>query len=218
MIRLEGLTKRFGRGANLRRVIKGASLTLPDVPGLALIGRNGAGKSTLLRMIAGTIAPDHGRVVTDEHISWPLGFAGGFHPALTGAQNARFVARINGRDPRALSERVEEFAELDNAWCQPFRTYSSGMKARLAFAVSMAIEFDTYLVDEIIGVGDARFRRKCHAAFRARMGRARLLMVSHNEATLREFCQAALVLEAGRLSVVADMDEALARHEANMAA
>jgi capsular polysaccharide transport system ATP-binding protein len=218
MIRLERLSKGFRRNGVSRLVLDRVSLTLPDVSGLALIGRNGAGKSTLLRLIAGTLAPDAGRVVSDERISWPMGFSGGFHPALSGAQNARFVARIHGRDPRTVAAGVCDFAEIGTAWTQPVSTYSTGMKARLAFAVSMAVEFETYLVDEIIGVGDAAFRRKCAAAFRARADRSRVIMISHNADTLRQFCQAALVIEGGRLAHVPDLEEALAMHEANLAA
>lgn len=216
MIRLDRIAKRFRRNGVERIVLEEVSMTLPDVPGLALLGRNGAGKSTLLRLIAGTLAPDRGQVVTDEHISWPMGFAGGFHPALTGAQNARFVARIHGRNPHHMARAVRDFAELGGAWTMPFSTYSTGMKARLAFAVSMAVEFDTYLVDEIIGVGDTAFRQKCERAFRDRMGRARVIMISHNPGTIRQFCQAGLVLEAGRLTYVPDIDAAIALHEANL--
>lgn len=216
MIHLERIAKRFRRNGVTRIVLDHVTMTLPDVPGLALLGRNGAGKSTLLRLVAGTLAPDHGRVVTDENISWPMGFAGGFHPALTGAQNARFVARIHGRNPYHMAETVHEFAELGQAWTMPFGTYSTGMKARLAFAVSMAIEFDTYLVDEIIGVGDTAFRQKCERAFRDRLGQARVIMISHNPGTLRQFCHAGLVLEAGRLTYADDIDDAIELHEANL--
>ena len=217
MIHLDNLSKSFRQGGARIHILRDTILTLPDVQGLALIGRNGAGKSTLMRLIAGTARPDRGRVVADGTISWPMGFAGGFHPALTGAQNTRFVARIYGRDPDTMAGIVRDFAELGPAWRQPVGLWSQGMKARLAFAVSMAVDFDTYLVDEIIGVGDAAFRARCRAAFRARMGRARVIMISHSAATLREFCQAALVLEDGRLSVHDDLDTALTAHEANLA-
>lgn len=216
MIRLERIAKRFRRNGLTRMVLDEVTMTLPDVAGLALLGRNGAGKSTLLRLIAGTLAPDHGRIVTDEHISWPMGFAGGFHPALTGAQNARFVARIHGRSPHHMARTVRNFAGLGQAWTLPFGTYSTGMKARLAFAVSMAVEFDTYLVDEIIGVGDTAFRQKCERAFRDRLGHARVIMISHNPGTLRQFCQAGLVLEAGRLTFVPEIEAAIELHEANL--
>ena len=197
-------------------LFEGVNFRVPDVPGLALLGRNGAGKSTLLSLIAGTLQPDSGRITTTEKISWPMGFGGGFHPALSAAQNTRFVARIYGRDPTDMAERVQEFSELGMAWRQPVATYSTGMRARLAFSVSMAIDFDVYLVDEIIGVGDAAFRKKCRAAFQARMDRARVIMISHSAQTLREFCQSGLVLEAGRLTYHPELADALAQHEANL--
>ena len=198
MIRLDCVSKTFRRNGLRRQILRDVSFILPPARGLALIGRNGAGKSTLLRLIAGTLAPDTGRVTTNETISWPMGFSGGFHPALTGAQNARFVARLYGRDPPALVEFVAGFAELGRALRQPVETYSSGMKARLAFAVSIGLDFDCYLVDEIIGVGDAAFRDKCRAAFHERLAHARLIMVSHNPQALQQFCSAGLVIEAGR--------------------
>ena len=216
MIHLDRLAKSFRRNGVTRRILEEVTMTLPQIPGLALLGRNGAGKSTLLRLIAGTMTPDQGRIITDEAISWPMGFAGGFHPALTGAQNTRFVARIHGRNPRRMADAVQDFAELGDAWTMPFSTYSTGMKSRLAFAVSIAVEFDTYLVDEIIGVGDAAFRQKCQRAFRARMDRSRLIMIAHNPDTLRQFCHSGLVLERGRLIFVPDIEEAIEMHEANL--
>lgn len=217
MIRLERLSKRFRRDGVTRTILRDVTFTLPEVQGLALIGRNGAGKSTLLRLISGTLKPDSGRVISNGTISWPMGFSGGFHPSLTGAQNTRFVARIYGRDTRALTDFVESFAELGPAFTLPVETYSTGMKARLAFAISMGIAFDVYLVDEIIGVGDAAFRARCRAAFQARMSQSRLIMVSHNPDALRLFCQAGLVLEGGRLTYFADLEEALAAHAAAQA-
>jgi len=213
MIRLEGLAKGFRRDGVSRPVLRPITFTVPAVRGLGLLGRNGAGKSTLLRLIAGTLKPDRGRVVTDERISWPMGFSGGLHPALTGAQNARFVARIYGCDPRVLAQNVLRFSELGEAWTRPVGTYSTGMKARLAFAVSMEVAFDTYLVDEIIGVGDAAFRQKCAARFSERLDKAQLIMISHSPATLRQFCEAGLVLEGGRLTFYPTIDAALEAHE-----
>lgn len=216
MIRLEAISKSFRRGGVTRHIFRDVSFTLPE-GNLALLGRNGAGKSTLLRLIAGTLRPDGGRVVATGRVSWPMGFAGAFHPALTGSQNARFVARIYGRDSADLEQQVADFAGLGVHYHAPVETYSSGMKARLAFAVSMAVDFDTYLVDEIIGVGDAAFRRKCQTAFRRRLDRARLIMISHSPSTLRQFCNAGLVLEAGRLTYFPAVGDAIAAHEANLA-
>ena len=179
MIRLEHLSKHFRRNGRINRILSDVTFRLPDVPGIAVLGRNGAGKSTLLRLISGAMQPDAGRVMSDETISWPMGFGGGFHPALTGIQNTRFVARIHGRCPDALAAFVHGYAELGPAFHQPVETYSTGMRARLAFATSIGIDFDTYLVDEIIGVGDASFRRKCQRSFRAKLRSSKVLMVSH---------------------------------------
>ena len=215
MIRLEHLGKTFRRSGVTTPILHDVTFDLPDISGLALLGRNGAGKSTLLRLIAGTIAPDAGRVVSDEAISWPMGFSGGLHPALTGAQNTRFVARIYGRDPHQLEQFTKQFTEIGAAFRLPVETYSSGMKARLAFAISIGVDFDTYLVDEIIGVGDAAFRLKCRRAFQERLRRSRLIMVSHNPDALRQFCQAGLVLENGVLTYFPDIEDALSAHASN---
>ncbi len=217
MIRLERLSKTFRRNGAARVILRDVTFTLPDTRGLALIGRNGAGKSTLLRLIAGTLAPDAGRIVSDEAISWPMGFSGGFHPALTGAQNTRFVARIYGRDPGDLTRFVADFAELGAAFHRPVETYSSGMKARLAFAASIGVSFKRYLVDEVIGVGDAAFRAKCRVAFHNQLQDARLIMVSHNPDTLRAFCQSALVLERGQLTYHPELETALDAHARHLA-
>ena len=161
---------------------------------------------------------DHvrGQILRQRRVSWPMGFAGSFHPALTGAQNTRFVGRVYGRDTALLEEYVQDFAELGAFYHLPVSTYSSGMKARLAFALSMGVDFQVYLVDEVIGVGDTAFRRKCATAFRQRMDRARVLMISHSAATLRQFCDSGLVIEAGRLTFFDTVEAAIDAHEANL--
>lgn len=217
MIRLDRVSKRFRTNGVTRHILNDVSFLLPPDRDIAVLGRNGAGKSTFLRLLAGTLSPDRGRITRYRQVSWPLGFAGSFHPALTGAQNTRFVARIYGRDSRALEDYVQAFAELGHYYHLPVGTYSSGMKARLAFALSMGVDFDVYLVDEVIGVGDTAFRRKCAEAFRARIGRSRLVMISHNPGTLRQFCNAGLVIEAGRLAFYDNLDAAIAAHERNLA-
>jgi capsular polysaccharide transport system ATP-binding protein len=199
-------------------VVEDLTLTLPAGEKLGVLGRNGAGKSTLLGMIGGTIKPNRGEIVKHASISWPLGLSGTAHPDLTGAQNTRFVARIYGVDTEALIAYVADFSELGEFMDMPVRSYSSGMKARLAFGMSMGVSFDWYLVDEITAVGDSRFRRKSLAVFRERLRSAGLLMVSHSDRTIREYCTSALVLEAGRAVHYDDVRAALAAHERNMAA
>ncbi len=218
MIHLDALTKCFRiRGAG-RPVIDDVTLHLPPGRSIALLGRNGAGKSTLLRLIAGTMAPTRGAVRLEGTVSWPVGYAGSFHGDLTGAQNTRFVARIYGVDSDALAAFAEEFAELGPAFHFPFRTYSAGMKARLAFGVSMGIRFDTYLVDEVTAVGDASFRAKSAAMFRARMAQAGAIVVSHAMGQLRELCDCGMVIDAGRVLWFDDLGEAIAHHEEAMLA
>ena len=217
MIRLEGVSKAFRLRADWKVILDDVSLTLPSGRALALLGRNGAGKTTLLQMISGTTQPDQGRVVTMGAVSWPVGFGGSLHGDLTGAQNTRFIARIYGVETAELLEFVEDFAELGGHFHMPIRSYSAGMKSRLGFAMSMGIPFDTYLVDEVTAVGDAAFRRKSKAVFRERIRSASAIMVSHNLAELRDYCDAALLLEAGELHYFPDLNEAIATHKAMLA-
>ena len=216
MIRFENLTKTFQVKGERRVVIVNLNLTLPTGLSLALLGRNGAGKSTLLQIIAGTMRPDSGRVVSDGTISWPVGFGGSFHKDLTGAQNVRFIARIYGVDTESLLAFVDDFAELGKFYHMPVRSYSSGMKSRLTFGASMGIRFDTYLVDEVTAVGDARFKRKSRAVFIDRMRHSSAIMVNHSMNQLREFCNAGIVLENGQMQYFDDLDKAIDMHEAIM--
>jgi capsular polysaccharide transport system ATP-binding protein len=216
MIRLENITKSYPLRNGRKYLMREVTLTLPRGRSVGLLGRNGAGKSTLLRMIGGSVMPDEGRIVRTVAVSWPLGFAGGFHGSLTGAQNARFIARIYGVDTDDLIAKVEEFSELGAFMDMPVSTYSSGMKARLAFGTSLAIDFGVYLVDEITGVGDAAFKKKAQAAFRAKADTADIVMVSHSTATIREYCQSGIVLENGGITYFEKVEDALVRHEENM--
>lgn len=216
MIRFENLTKSFWLKGERRVVIDNLNLTLPAGKSLALLGRNGAGKSTLLQIIAGTMRPDSGRVVTDGTISWPVGLGSSFHGDLTGAENVRFIARVYGVDTGGLVAFVRDFAELGKFYHMPVRSYSSGMKSRLTFGASMGIRFDTYLVDEVTAVGDAAFRRKSRAVFAERMQSSSAIMVNHALTQLREYCNAGLVLEAGRIRYFEDLDEAIELHKAQL--
>lgn len=218
MIKLANVTKKYTIGNTEKVICDNVTAEFPAGVSLGILGRNGAGKSTLLRMIAGTIAPTSGRIIRRRKISWPLGFAGSFHGALTGAQNVRFVARVYGQDSDDLLAYVEDFAELGKALYMPVRTYSSGMKARLAFGISMGVHFDVYLVDEITAVGDANFQKKCLQVFREKLSDSDVYMVSHSNHTIKSYCKAGAVLEQGKMVVYDSVDEAIERHEANMAA
>ena len=216
MILFENLTKSFWVRGERKVVIDGLNMVLPTGKSLALLGRNGAGKSTLLQIISGTMRPDRGRVITDGTMSWPVGFGGSFHGDLTGAQNARFIARIYGVDSDALLAFVEDFAELGKHFHMPVRTYSAGMRSRLTFGASMGIKFDTYLVDEVTAVGDAAFRRKSKAVFTERMKTSSAILVSHEMGQVREFCDAGIVLIDGQLEYFDDLDAAIALHHKAM--
>ncbi len=216
MIVCENLWKVYRTQGEEKVVARDINAVFPTGVAVALLGRNGAGKSTLMRLIAGNQKPTSGRIWSDGTISWPVGFAGSFHGELTGAQNVRFVARIYGVDTDMLNDFVEDFAELGPHFHYPFRTYSSGMRSRLAFGVSMGIRFDTYLVDEVTSVGDEQFRRKASALFKRRIGASGAIVVSHSMAVIRDLCSKAAVLENGRLTMYDDVEQGIAHHMENM--
>ncbi|RNF32887.1 ABC transporter ATP-binding protein [Paracoccus methylarcula] len=216
MIQLRNLTKAYVLNGRRKTVADNINAVFPTGVSVALLGRNGAGKSSLLRMISGEMLPTSGDILSDGTISWPVGFAGSFNRELTGEQNCRFVARIYGVDTDEMVAFVRDFAELGDHFNLPTRTYSSGMKARLAFGVSMAVPFDTYLVDEVSAVGDAAFKVKSNQVFNARMKDAGAIVVSHSMRMLRQICQAGAVLENGRLHYYEDLEEAIERHLSNM--
>lgn len=217
MIELVELCKTYRMNGVSKTVLHRTSIRLPRGRTIGLVGRNGAGKSTLMRMIAGTQAASAGQIRLHGRVSWPVGFAGSFHPDLSGAQNARFVARIYGVDSDELIAFAEDFAELGAHFRLPVRTYSSGMVSRLAFALSMGIAFDCYLVDEVTAVGDAGFRAKSEQMFRARMQGAGGIVVNHADAMIRELCDSVLLLEDGHLTWFEDVAEGLRQHQRNLA-
>ena len=216
MIEFRDISKGFWVNGDYYPVIRDLNLTLPSGRSLALLGRNGAGKSTLLNMVSGTMRPDTGEIVSDGSISFTVGYAGSFHGDMTGVQNTRFVARVYGVDTDELVEFVEDFAEIGDHFHMPVRTYSSGMKSRLAFGVSMGIKFDTYLIDEATATGDKRFKAKSKTIFRERVREASAIMVSHSMRDIRNFCDAGLVLHDGQIEVFDDVEDAIERHEALM--
>ncbi|EFN6754678.1 ABC transporter ATP-binding protein, partial [Escherichia coli] len=194
--KIENLTKSYRTPHGRHYVFKDLNVEFPEGKSVALLGRNGAGKSTLLRIIGGIDKPDYGAVITNRSISWPVGLSGGFQGSLTGRENVKFVARLYAKqgDLKNKVAFVEEFSELGMYFDMPIKSYSSGMKSRLGFGLSMAFEFDYYLVDEITSVGDARFREKCAEIFKSRHSESNFLMVSHNLNSIREFCDVAIFL------------------------
>jgi capsular polysaccharide transport system ATP-binding protein len=214
MIDLERISKAYHTTVGQNVVLDAVSFSFPAKTNIGILGKNGAGKSTLLRIIAGTELPDSGQVVRHGLVSWPIGFSGGFNGSLSGEENCRFVARIYGADIDDVVGFTQDFAELGNYFYMPVKTYSSGMRARLAFGLSMAIEFDAYLVDEVTAVGDTQFQEKCRAAFSERSGRSSVIIVSHSLSTVRDYCQRCLVLKRGQLLCFDSVDEAAAVYEA----
>lgn len=209
MITCEGISKSYPMGHGRKHVLRGLNLRVDPGQHIGFLGRNGAGKTTLIKLIGGVEMPSSGKIRRTMSVSWPLGFGGGFQGSLTGYDNARFISRIYGHDYGELRDFVEDFTELGPQLKMPVKTYSSGMRARLAFALSLAIEFDCYLIDEIIMVGDANFHQKCHfELFEKRRDRA-LIFASHSPELVREFCDCALVLDQGNGRLYPDVNEAL---------
>lgn len=199
-----------------RLVLDSITLTVERGQRVGIIGRNGAGKSTLIRLIGGVGHPTRGRIHRTMSVSWPLAYSGAFQPNLTGLDNLRFICRIYGRDYTGVLPFVEDFTELGAYLREPVMYYSGGMRTRLAFALSMAIEFDCFLIDEVIAVGDSRFHEKCRVElFEKRKDRA-MIIVSHDPGTIREHCERASVLVAGKLHFFEAIDDAYAFYEAGM--
>lgn len=217
MIALKNITKVYQTPFGPNVVLDDITVTLPTGENIGILGKNGAGKSTLLRIIGGAEMPDLGSIRTDGQISWPIGFGGGFSGSLTGEDNCRFVARIYAQDVDRVTDETRAFAELGRYFYMPIRTYSSGMRARLAFGLSMAIDFSVYLVDEVTAVGDSNFKQKCQDAFSARSERSSLVMVSHSPETIKQYCTRCAVLHKGRLLLFDSVDEAYKVYEAQQA-
>ncbi len=209
MIKLVNITKRYRTSAGVNTVLNNVNLTFPVGKSVGILGLNGAGKSTLIRIIGDAEPPDTGFVVSKGRVSWPLGYTGGFQTNLTARENARFVARIYGESTEYVEAFTQEFSELDEYFDEPLRSYSAGMRARFAFSVSLACNFEYYLVDEALETGDARYREKFRLAFEERRAHASVILVSHNEQTIRRNCDMAAILHDGNLTLYDDLKEAL---------
>jgi len=209
MIGLRHITKIYKVGQRSRIILDNVSCNFRQGINVGILGRNGAGKSTLMGIIGGKIKPDSGRIVRTSLISWPLGFSGCFNGSLTGKENLRFVSRIYNKDWKEISEFVEDFSELGAYMNQPVATYSSGMKAKLAFGLSMAIGFDYYLIDEVTAVGDASFKNKCNKIFQERKSKATLIIVSHSINTIKSQCDIAGILDGGSITFYDTISDAI---------
>jgi capsular polysaccharide transport system ATP-binding protein len=213
VLAVRGLAKSYQRAGRPRFLFDDLSFTLNHSDRLAVIGRNGQGKSTLIKILGGVLTPSRGDVRWSMSASWPLGYGGAFQGGLTGTDNVKFIARIYDRPVDMMLEKVEQFAELNDAMMMPVKHYSTGMRARLAFGLTLAIEFDCYLIDEVISVGDVSFRQKCmDELFDKRRDRC-FIIASHELAFLRETCNCAIVINEGDAQLYSDMDEALGAYD-----
>ncbi len=216
MIALEQVTKAYRTTSGMHVVLDHINCTISPLTNMGILGKNGAGKSTLLRILAGIEQPDAGTITRTGTVSWPIGFSGGFSGSLTGEENCRFVARVYGHEIDRVVEFSRDFAEIGKYFYMPVRTYSSGMRARLAFGLSMAIDFDYYLVDEVTAVGDTKFQKKCRDAFEKRNDHSSVIIVSHQMRTIRSYCDRCALLVSGQLQIFEDLNEAERCYEAQL--
>lgn len=192
-----------------RNVLDGIDLSLDMGEKIGILGRNGAGKSTLVRILGGVESPTSGTITKKMSVSWPLAFSGAFQGSLTGSDNVRFVCRVYNADYKKAMELVDSFAELGRYLYEPVKVYSSGMRARLAFAISLAIDFDCYLIDEVISVGDAKFHKKCREELFEKRAHKSMIIVSHELHNIKDYCNKVAILHNGKMSLYYDVDEAM---------
>jgi len=211
MIKISNLYKRYQNQHDSPWILKDINLEIPTGISVGLIGGNGAGKSTLLRLISGMDAPTKGEITRDCSVSWPVGLTGGFQGSMTGRQNVKFVARVHGRDDdiSKVIKFVEEFAEIGQSFDEPVKTYSSGMRSRLSFGLSLAFDFDVFLSDEATAVGDRAFKAKASRAFKQKVQGSSLIIVSHSEGILKDLCQAGIWLDKGKAYWFNDINHAI---------
>lgn len=209
MIHIVKVSKYYPMRHGFTKVLDGVNLTIKPGEKIGILGNNGAGKSTLIRLISGIEFPTHGYVKRDMSVSWPLAFAGGFQGRLTGLDNLKFICRIYGTSVDEKIDFVQDFSELGKYFKEPTETYSSGMLTRLAFAISMVIDFDCFLIDEVVAVGDSRFQQKCHDELFVKRKDRSMIFVSHQDTYIKEHCQRAAVLRQGKLHQFNDVEAAL---------
>ena len=209
MLVFDKVTKFYRTKGVKKTILSEFSFEFPPDRNVGIMGKNGAGKSTMMRLMAGIEPPDLGHVYRTTRVSWPLGFAGGFNGSMTGIENIRFVSRIYGQETEKVIDYVTEFAELGPSLRLPIKTYSSGMKARLAFGLSMAIDFDVYLIDEITAVGDEDFKKKSKAVFQDKLAKSQIIMISHSAGTIKQYCDCGLLLEGNQIRYFDDVNDLL---------
>lgn len=212
MIELKNLSKGYPSRHGWKWVVRDVNFKVERGQRWAILGRNGSGKSTLVRLIGGAEDATDGHVNARCSVSWPLAFGGGFQGGLTGADNIAFVARIYGVDEDDAMQRVQDFAELGNEIHEPVMNYSNGMRARLAFGLSLAVDFDFLLIDEIVSVGDQRFREKCHAELHERRRDRGFILVSHDMEYIGKHCTHAAIIQEGTLKVMPTVQSAIAAY------
>ena len=216
MLELRNLTKWYPTLRGRRYIFQDLSFMFPAGANIGLIGRNGAGKSTLMRLIGGIDTPNAGAVVTDARISWPVGLAGGFQGSLTARENVQFVCRVygaTGAAMRSVTEFVQDFAEIGDYFDLPIKSFSAGMRSRVAFGLSMAFDFDYYLIDEVMAVGDAQFRAKSQAVLKERLSRSRVILVSHNMNDIAKYCDLVVLVDRGRTVLHRDVQAGIAAYQ-----
>lgn len=213
MIVLKNIVKSYPIKGGRRNVLDDVNLTVKMGEKIGILGRNGAGKSTLIRILGGVERPTSGTIERTMNISWPLAFSGAFQGSLTGADNVRFVCRVYNVDYKKAMEIVDSFAELGKYLYEPVKVYSSGMRARLAFAISLAVDFDCYLIDEVISVGDASFHQKCQVELFEKRAHKAMIIVSHELHNIREYCDRTAILDKGKLFLFDDIEESLSIYQ-----
>jgi capsular polysaccharide transport system ATP-binding protein len=217
MISVEGVYKSYLLHDGSRHLVyRDLWLQLPGQTNIGIVGRNGAGKSTLIRLLAKIDMPDRGRIISEGLISPPLGLQSGFSPILTGRDSARFVCRVRGDSADVMRQRIryiQEFADLGEFFDRQTKTYSTGMRARLAFAISMAFDYNYYLIDELTSVGDEKFRRRADAVFRAKRGNSSIIIVSHSLETLQQWCDVGIYVRKGQVEYFDKIEKAISAYK-----
>ncbi len=209
MIEFINVTKRYPVRGGYNTVLDSVSFVIGRHEKLGIMGRNGAGKSTSVRLLSGSELPTSGQIRRRMSVSWPLAFGGAFQSSLTGRDNIKFICRIYGVDYATAFDFVAEFSELGRYLKEPVKTYSSGMSARLAFAISMVVNFDCFLIDEVVSVGDSRFHEKCHHELFEKRKEHAFVIVSHDPSYVREHCDRVIVLSRGRMTHFDDVEQGI---------